>query len=86
VGALVHKKTRQRRVLVDVFSASFFYPFFSDSEPNNGRSNSEKSMVLYGRGEIFRDFGKFPKNKFLITFCFHFGRLLECSGELFGKN
>ena len=43
-------------------------------------------MILYGRGAIFRDFGKFPKNKFLMTFCIHFGRLLECFGGLFGQN
>ena len=43
-------------------------------------------MILYGRGAIFRDFGKFPKNQFLMTFCIHFGRLLECFGGLFGQN
>ena len=43
-------------------------------------------MILYGRGAIFRDFGKFKKNQFLMTFWSHFGRLLECFSRLFGQN
>ena len=43
-------------------------------------------MILYGSGAIFRDVGKFRKNRFLITFWSHFGRLLECFGGLFGQN
>ena len=43
-------------------------------------------MILYGRGAIFRDFGKFKQNQFLMTFWNHFGRLLECFGGLFGQN
>ena len=42
-------------------------------------------MILYGRGAIFRDFSKL-KNMFRITFCIHFGCLLECFGGLFGQN
>ena len=43
-------------------------------------------MILYGRGAIFRYFGKFRTNQFLMTFWSHFGRLLECFGGFFCQN
>ena len=43
-------------------------------------------MILYGRGAIFRDFGKFKKKQFSMTFWSHFGCLLESFGGLFGQN
>ena len=86
VGALVNKKARQRRFLVDVFSASFFVSvFFLTLSPKTVPQIVNKYDFVW-EGAIFRDFGKFQKNQFVMTFCIHFGCLLEWFGGFFGQN